>query len=81
MKNLPSWRIDNFVPLIGLVVALVLNVGTIFWWSGRVSLQLDQVIENQEELSQEFKEWKKQAETRIGHNEITVARLKDKVGL
>ena len=49
VKNLPHWRVDNIFPAIGLVIAIVVNVGAIFWWGGRNDLKLEQVIENQRE--------------------------------
>ena len=48
-EDFPDWRIDNTIPIIGLVLALVVNVGAIFWWSGRVDIKLEQVIASQAE--------------------------------
>lgn len=57
---------------------------TILSWAffaGIFTVKLDTVIENQKMMSQDLKDWKAQAEQRIGRNSVEVARLKDKVGL
>lgn len=82
MKHeLPSWRIDNIIPIIGLIIAIVINVGAIFWWGGRTDLKMEQLLVNQTDLSRDLKDWKKNVETRLGMEEILSARFTDKLGL
>lgn len=68
-QTLPYWRIDNIAPLAGMIVALIVNIGAIFWWGGRTDLKMEQVIVSQADLSRDLKDWKKQVETRLGQEE------------
>jgi len=57
-----NWRIDNIIPFI-------LIIGSFFVYLVRLSVvetKLDMVIQGQRELTQEFREWKTQSETRLG---------------
>lgn len=40
-QKMPPWRVDNLVPIAGLAITLVINVGALFWWGGRVDLKLE----------------------------------------
>lgn len=71
-EELPAWRIDNIIPLI-------LIVGSFFVYLVRLSIletKVDSILQNQVMLSSEFKDWKKQAEMRLGSVEIGVAQIK-----
>lgn len=61
-----SLRFDN---LYAIIACAVMIVGVFAVFNTRISLvenKLDTIIENQKMLSQEFREWKNQAETRLG---------------
>ena len=61
-NNLPTWRVDNIIPFL-------LLLGTFFLYLVRLSVvetKLDIIIATQNELTNEFRQWKNQAETRIG---------------
>ena len=71
-KELPQWRIDNLVPF-------VLVIGSFFIYLTRLSVvetKLDTVIQNQQELTKEFRSWRTQAETRLGIAESDIAVIK-----
>ena len=79
-KNMNSrdvnWRIDNIVPLL-------LVLGSFFVYLIRLSIvetKLDNIITNQTELSQEFKDWRKQSETRLGIAEGNIRVLSSFTG-
>lgn len=69
-QSAPSWRFDNIYPLVGLIIALILNLGALFWWGGRIQLSQEIVIANQK---QQYEMWLK-LETRMGQSEVKIAQ-------
>lgn len=63
-------KINNVWAIIVSVLVSAFIVGV--YYAG-LQNKLDTVIDNQDELSMEFKDWKKQAETRIGTLEIATS--------
>lgn len=83
--NLPHYRVDNVYPFIASLFVLLLTLGSFFVYLNRLTVvETNQVtmmqtqIEikaTQKEILVEFREWKKQAEQRIGQNENEIAVL------
>jgi hypothetical protein len=78
-EQLPMWRVDNLIPLL-LVLAsffVYLNRLTIVE-TNQVTMMVSQneIKQTQKEILSEFRDWKKQAEARIGQaeNDITMFR-------
>ncbi len=61
-KGLPSWRVDNYIPILMTIISWA-------FFAGIFITKLNQVIDNQRELTQEVKEWKIQFESRLGQEE------------
>lgn len=61
-QQLPSWRVDNYVPILLTVISWA-------FFAGIFVTKLNQVIDNQKELTQEVKTWKIQFEGRLGQEE------------
>ena len=58
----PFWRVDNLIPTL-------LLLGSFFLYLNRLSVvetKLDNLISQQTELTKEFRDWRKQSETRLG---------------
>ena len=77
MKELPQWRIDNLYAFVGSIIGLTLTLGSFFIYLNRLSVvetKLDMIVTQQQELITEFRNWKTQAETRLGtvEKQITV---------
>ena len=75
--NLPSWRIDNLIPLL-------LVIGSFFIYLNRLSIvetKLDNLISIQEDQIKEFREWRKQSETRLGIAEGNIRVLSSNTGI
>ena len=67
-----TWRTDNIIPFI-------LVIGSFFIYLTRLSVvetKLDTVIQNQQELTKQFRSWRTQAETRLGTVESDIAVIK-----
>lgn len=87
VQELPHYRIDNIYPFIASLFVLLLTLGSFFVYLVRLSIvetKLDysadnqlMMLRNQEKLSNEFTEWKRQAETRIGQVELEIAVVQD----
>ena len=71
MIPLLKYRYDNIYPFIGFLIGVIINLGGLFWWGGRLDLNQQYIIANQLELKNDFKSWKIQAETRIGELELS----------
>ena len=64
-NNLPTWRVDNLFTVLPMIVL----IGTFFVYLNRLTIvetKLDILIASQKELTNEFRDWKTQAETRLG---------------
>ena len=72
--NLPYWRLDNIYPLIGLLIGIGANIVTITWWGAQLSVNQKTIVDNQIEIKNDLKDWKKQAEFRIGTTEVRIAQ-------
>ena len=88
IKSIPHWRIDNFVPLVGMAIALIINIGALFWWGGRLSLNQEFIAQNQqminknlEGLTDTMQDWKAQYEVRLGIVESEVKVINSRLGV
>jgi uncharacterized membrane-anchored protein YhcB (DUF1043 family) len=73
--ELPSWRLDNIYPFIGFLIGIIINVVAITWWGATLSANQKLMVDNQNELKLEFKDWKRQAEARLGQAAKDIAVL------
>ena len=65
-------KYNNIYPLIGVSLTLIINIGALFWWGGRISLSQDQMLSNQSEMKAVWY----QLEKRVGVNELDIRELK-----
>lgn len=61
-QQLPSWRVDNYIPILLTIISWA-------FFAGILITRLNIVIDNQKELTLEVRDWKKQFEGRLGQEE------------
>lgn len=69
-RNAEELKYNNIVPIIGIIIALVVNVGAIFWWGGTMTQEIKQVIANQ----MDQKDMWLKIEGRLGKVELSQAQ-------
>jgi len=73
-----GWHLDKRVPL-ALILALVVQTGTIIWWASSVSARLDNV-ERWQAANDETRERLAVLESRLSAIQSGVARIERKLG-
>lgn len=82
-EDLPTYRVDNIYPFIASFFVLLLTLGSFFVYLNRLTIvETNQItmMQTQQEIKQvqreilvEFRDWKKQAEIRLGEVEKQIA--------
>lgn len=61
-----------------IIVSIIVSAFIVGGFVSGLNAKIDRVLVSQLEIKQDFKEWKKQAEIRLGKVEIDVAVLMDR---
>lgn len=69
IQHLPTWRLDNAIPLLAVVIGIIANVGALFWWGARLQINQEYMLANQK---QQIEMWLK-LEQRTGQLELSSA--------